>query len=98
MTIDLNTCYRASDDIIARKIEGELVIVPLKSGVGNLDSEMYALKTTGIAVWNMLDGHLTLELIIERLAAEYNAPYDEIKSDVTALMKELLKKGLVVGL
>lgn len=96
MTIDLTGCYRVSEDVIAREIEGELVIVPLKSGLGDLDAEMYALSSTGIAVWNKLDGRTPLEAVIKALSAEYGASYDEVKADVVELMAELLEKGLAV--
>jgi hypothetical protein len=96
MTIDLNKCYRVSEDVIAREIEGELIIVPLKSGVGNLDSEMYALNQTGIAIWKLLDGNLSLNGVINALSAEYNAPQSEINADVIELIQALIQKGLVL--
>ncbi|MFH0726894.1 MAG: PqqD family protein [Pseudomonadota bacterium] len=97
MTIKLTTCYRVSPDVVAREIEGELVIVPLKSGLGDLDAEMYALSTTGIAVWNKLDGDTPLDDVIKALSAEYGAAYEEVRMDVVELMEELLRKGLAIG-
>lgn len=96
MTIKLTTCYRVSEDVIAREIEGELVIVPLKSGLGDLDAEMYALSATGIAVWKKLDGETPLESLIKALLAEYDASYDDVRADVMELVAELMDKGLVV--
>lgn len=96
MSVDLNKCYRVSADVVAREIEGELVIVPLKSGMGDLDAEMYALSTTGIAVWEKLNGSTPLDDVVKLLSAEYSASYDEVKADVVALVEELLGKGLVV--
>ncbi len=96
MAIDLSKHYRKTNDLIAREIEGELVIVPLKSGIGNLDAEMYALSATGIAVWNLLDGQSTLEEIIKSLSEEYQASNEEIKADVIELLDELLSKGLII--
>ncbi|MDX9786767.1 MAG: PqqD family protein [Desulfobacterales bacterium] len=96
MSVDLNNCYRVSADVVAREIEGELVIVPLKSGLGDLDAEMYALSATGIAVWEKLDGHTTLFEVIKVLSAEYNAAFVEIEVDVVALVGELIGKGLVL--
>lgn len=98
MTIDLNKRYRISENVIAKEIEEELVIVPVRSGIGDLDAEMFGLNQTGIAVWNRLDGTLSPNNIIRQLTAVYSASHDEIRSDVTELMTQLLEKGLVVEL
>jgi hypothetical protein len=96
MILDLNKHYRVSKDVIAKEIEGELIIVPLKEGLGDLDAEMYALNTTGLAVWNKLDGTLSIDDLIKSISAEYGMPYDQIKMDVTQLLENLIEKGLVV--
>jgi len=95
MTIELEKTYKISGNVIARKIEGELVIIPIRSGIGDLEAEMYSLSKTGIAVWDKLDGERTLEELIRSLMNEYNAPYEEIKSDVVELVESLFEKGLV---
>lgn len=96
MKVNLTHRYRISSDIIAREIEGELVIVPLKSGVGDLDAELYTLNPTGIRVWNMLDGTYRLDEVVEALSSEYDASYAEVKDDIVALIENLVERGLVV--
>lgn len=96
MTIELNKRYHISKDLITREIEGELVIVPLKSGLGNLDSEMFALNKTGISIWQKLDGTHSIDDVIKALAEEYDTPYRLIKEDVMPLLGSLIEKGLVV--
>jgi hypothetical protein len=39
--IDPLARYQPSDEIVAREIEGELIIVPLTAGIGNLEDELY---------------------------------------------------------
>ena len=97
MTIDLNTCYRISADLITREIEGELVLVPLVGGVGNLDSDMYSLNPTGVAVWDKLDGKKTMETVIQELSVEFNASVDDVRDDVTALLSVFLEKDLIIA-
>ncbi|MCD4720395.1 MAG: PqqD family protein [Desulfobacula sp.] len=96
MIINCQSYYCVSKEVIARKIEGELVIVPMISGVGNLDSEMYALNETGAALWEKLDGETILDDVIHELAKEFNTSYDQIKNDVLDILKELITKELVV--
>jgi hypothetical protein len=85
-----------SKDIVARKIEGEIVIVPLVSGIGNLEDELFTLNETGRAVWERLDGKKALREIAAELAFEYDGPLEEIERDVTGLIDELIKRRMLV--
>jgi len=62
--ITLTTICAPSDDIVAREIEGEIIIVPLASGIGDTDDELYTLNPTGQAIWQKLDGQRTLKDIM----------------------------------
>jgi hypothetical protein len=54
--IDLGKVYRPSEDVVVREIEGEVVIVPLTSGIGDLEDELFTLNETGRAIWSRIDG------------------------------------------
>jgi hypothetical protein len=85
-----------SDNIVAREIEGELIIVPLVSGIGDLDDELFTLNDTGKAIWKCLDGKSSLSEITSQLAKEYDSPASEIEQDVIGLVEELLKRRMLV--
>ncbi len=87
--------YGPSDGVVAREIEGEIVIVPLRAGIGDLEDELYSLNETGRDVWRRLDGARTLDQVVESLAADYDASRDEIDRDVRGLVAELLRRGIV---
>lgn len=94
--IELDVAYIPSEDIVAREIEGELIIVPLVSGIGNMEDELYTLNKTGKAIWNKLDSQKSLKVLVEELSAEYEDPEAEIEKDVIGLVGELLKRRMVV--
>jgi hypothetical protein len=48
--IELSKIYEPSEDIVARVIEGELIIVPLVAGIGDLEDELFTLNETGRAI------------------------------------------------
>ena len=58
--VTLKTTCTPSEDIVAREIEGEIIIVPLVAGIGDADDELYTLNETGQAIWQKLDGQRTL--------------------------------------
>jgi coenzyme PQQ biosynthesis protein PqqD len=96
MIIDKTVIYTPSEDIVAREIEGEIIIVPLVAGIGDLEDELFTLNESGKAIWNLLDGKNTLENIIENLGQEYEAQSGEIERDVLGLVEELVKRRILV--
>lgn len=85
-----------SDDIVSREIEGELIIVPIASGIGDLEDELYTLNETGRAIWERIDGIRSLQNIAADLAKEYSAPLDQISQDVLGLAGELANRKILV--
>ena len=94
--VRLNARYVPSDDVVAREIEGELIIVPLVAGIGDMEDELFTLNETGRAIWHRLDGVKSLKDIAADLCSEFDAPADKIKEDVTGFTAELLRRRMVV--
>jgi len=94
--IHLESVYVPSDEVVARVIMDELIIVPLAAGIGDMEDELYTLNETGKAIWYRLDGHLSLGQIADVLAEEYDAPRDEIECDVLGLTAELLRRRMLI--
>jgi hypothetical protein len=94
--VKLDRIYVPSEDIVAREIEGELIIVPLAAGVGNMEDELYSLNDTGKEIWRRLDGKADLQAVVSALCKEYNANPDLVSQDVAGLVEELLKRRIVV--
>lgn len=93
--VALNCIYKISEDIIFKEIEGTSILIPVISGVGDLNSDIFQLNETGSRVWEMLDGKTPLEKIIFTLIDEYDAPTEIIEQDVLNLIQNLLKKQFV---
>ena len=91
----LDAVYAPSEDIVARSIEGELIIVPLVAGIGDLEDELYTLNETGKAVWDRLDGKKKLKEVLAEISAEFDAPAGEIEKDLIGLLEELVRRKIV---
>jgi hypothetical protein len=48
--VSLDSKYLPSQDVVARDIEGELILVPIASGIGDMEDEIYTLNDTGRAI------------------------------------------------
>jgi hypothetical protein len=94
--VQLDSVYAVSQEVVAREIEGELIIVPLAAGIGDLEDELYTLNDSGKAVWSLLDGRRSLKQVVQALSDEYEAPLEEIEQDVLGLVGELARRRILV--
>lgn len=94
-TLALGTVLVPSDGVVARVIEGDVIIVPLVAGIGDTGDELYTLNDTGRAVWDRLDGRRTLADVVSALAAEFDASREEIEADAVGFATELVRRGIL---
>lgn len=96
--IEINAVFNPSEDVVAREVQGEFIIIPITSGISDVDTQdvLFTLNETGKAVWNKLDGKKSLKTVVEELSLGFEAPEEKIKEDVLGLTEELLKRKMVV--
>ena len=93
--VSLDSIYAPSDDVVARLIEGELIIVPLVSGIGDFEDELFTLNETGKAIWDQLNGKRTLVEVVKILSSEYVDRAGEVETDVIGFVQELLRRRII---
>ena len=98
MDITLENICIPSADVVAREVDGRLVIVPLVEGVGDADREIYTLNETGRSIWHKLDGEKTLKQVALELADEFAIPLEQLERDVLGLVSDMIKGGLCLQL
>lgn len=96
MSIYRHNRYFPNEDIIVRQIEGEYLLLPIASGIGDDSDEIYTLNETGIAIWEKLSPEKTLDNVIDEICMEYSADKSEIMADVIGLMQELFNRKIVI--
>lgn len=94
--VTMETICVPSENVVSREIEGDMIIVPLAAGIGNVDDELYTLNETGKAIWKKLDGEKSLIKVAEELTEEFSSPVEEIKSDVLGFTTEMVSRGIMV--
>lgn len=97
MSVSPKDVCRPSDDVVARVIEGEIIIVPLVAGIGDAEDELYTLNETGKAIWDKLDGRRTLADVVAELTPEFSAENGAIERDVLGLVGELVERRMLVA-
>ena len=94
--VNLNAIYKPSDDVVAREVSGEFIIIPIASGVGDQEDEIFSLNDTGKNIWNKLGAGKRLKDVALALSEEFDAPLEKIEKDCSGLVQELLKRKMVV--
>lgn len=94
--VNLGSIYVPSEDVVAREVQGEFIIIPITSGIADLEDEIFTLNETGRAIWDKLDGKKSLRNVIDELASEFEGPDSEVEKDVLGLTEELLKRRMLV--
>ncbi|HKN24067.1 MAG TPA: PqqD family protein [Candidatus Acidoferrum sp.] len=83
-------------EVVSRKIEGELIIVPIRSGVGDLNS-LYTLNAVGSVLWDfMAEGHTVGEMV-QRVCDEFEVTRKQAEQDIETFLGSLLEEKLVLS-
>lgn len=98
MTDKVNLCkvYKISENMVVRKIQGEIIMIPVTSGLADFEGNIFSLNKTGQAICAKMNGKKTLKEISEELALEFTGSAEDIKYDVLGLVKEFLKREMVI--
>lgn len=91
-TLD-EACAR-SDRVVARRVSGELVLVPL-AGHGEALQAIYSLNAVGAFVWERLDGRAPGREVVAALVAEFEVPLERAEADYLGFVETLRGIGAV---
>ena len=79
---------RLIKDHILRKVNGNVVLVPLSDGETDFNG-MIVLNHTGEFVCRMLEQETDTDSLVDSLAQEYGLEPGQVKADVEAFLSEL---------
>ena len=80
---------------MARQIAGEMILVPIRQNVGDLEL-IYLLNETALFAWHLFDGALTLEDIRHQLTLEFDIDELTAGQDLLELVAHLERVGALV--
>ncbi|MGD0076632.1 MAG: PqqD family protein [Candidatus Binataceae bacterium] len=77
------------DDVVWQRLNDEVVILHVASGT------YFGLDGVGGRVWCLIAEHGSPQKIVEILKTEYDAPEEQVRQDVDALIQQLTEKRLI---
>jgi hypothetical protein len=94
-TDQFNLIYRKDPVIVARQIAGEMILVPIRQNVGDLDS-IFLLNETARFAWQLFDGVLSLADIRRQITEEFDVAELPAGQDLLELVAHLERVGALV--
>jgi hypothetical protein len=86
--------YSKKDDFVTRCITDETIIVPIRGGVGDLNS-IYTLNEMGTRIWELMNDQTDIDKMAEIISSEYEVSIEQAKKDIAEFLSSLESVGLV---
>ena len=90
----LDTCFAKENDLVTRDVAGEIIIVPIKGHVGDLEG-VFTLNEVGTTIWELINGQTTARELVEAVGNEYDVGAEEAEKDVVDFLRSLEDAGLI---
>jgi hypothetical protein len=87
--------YARDPSIVARQIAAEMLLVPIRQNVGDLES-IYLLNETAQFTWEHLDGKHTLGEICRLITGEFEVDQSQAGLDLLELIADLESVGALM--
>ena len=87
--LPLSLQVKPSEDVVWRNLQGESVLLDLKSGV------YFGLDAVGTRIWTLLHDHRDLQAVLQELLCEYEVNEETCARDLMSLVGAMAEKGLV---
>lgn len=88
--LELESCLRRkTEEVVAKVMDGEAIIINLATGV------YYSLDDAGAAMWSLIEEGWRLRDIADAIAAQYDVPTEQAAGDVLDLASALLQEDIV---
>ena len=87
-----NAIFRHDPSIVSRSVAGEMILVPIRKNVGDLDY-IYTLNETAARIWELFDGHRSAAEIHQQLVNEFEIDPLQAEQDLVELIDNLNELG-----
>ena len=85
--------YVRSTAVVSRLIANETLVVPIRSGVGDLDA-IYSFNSLGTDLWTLLEKEVSLEEMCAWAIEHYEVTEEQALGDIREFVDELVGTGL----
>jgi hypothetical protein len=95
--VSIDVRFIRNQEVVVRKIEGELIIVPIRKGVGDLHS-LYTLNAVGAVLWDFMNESHTLSEMVKRVCEEFEVTATQAQNDIESFLDSLMQEKLILSM
>jgi len=88
--------YKKHPDIVSRKIADEVILVPIKRKLADVNSIYLLQNDVSVRIWELIDGQRRVGEIKEIICEEFDVSPEQAQSDLVEFLKQLEKIGEVI--
>ena len=81
-------------EVVTRRIAGETVVVPLRSGMDELNF-IYTLNQPGTVIWELLSAGSSVHEIRDAICREFEVAEEAAEVDIREFLDSLKSAGLI---
>jgi hypothetical protein len=81
--------FKLSKEVLFQEVSGEMVLLDLAN------ESYFGLNKVGTRIWQLLKEDKTLSEVFDVLGHEYEVGDEQLRSDVTQIIDQLLERGLL---
>ena len=86
--------YRKKDEIVARKIADETILVPIRGKLADMQ-RIFSLNPVAEFIWTHIEKEVPAEKILNLVMDEFDVEEKKAKEDLAALIHDLLAENLI---
>ncbi|MFA5169026.1 MAG: PqqD family protein [Candidatus Omnitrophota bacterium] len=86
--MDGKKVIKKSNEVVAREIEGKVILMPLYKSSKDLNC-IYTLSETASHAWRLMDGKSTLGEIKAKMTQKFNVTEDKAEKELVEFVKDL---------
>ncbi len=87
--IDTEQLYRRDSQLVSTIMDGNMVMMDVEHGA------YYGLGSVGTRIWELLEGPVSAQQIIQALCSEFEVDETTCKADVEKFIGDMEEKGMV---
>ncbi len=91
----LKKVYQKNSEIVTRKIDNEVILVPIKRKIRDVNAIYLLQDNTSKRIWELVDGKRNIGQIKDTICKEFDVNPSQAEEDIVNFIKELEKIGVM---
>lgn len=87
--MDLSQKVEFSDTVFAQEVDGEMVLLDMKS------ENYFGLDSVGTDIWQAIEEKKVLQDVLDTLVEQYDVEEEVLRKDLISFVEKLQESGLV---